>query len=257
MDKQTLVALIAVAGLVLGCETTSKPDPAMAGGAGGGTGQGTGGSGGVGGGSGGDSGPAGSAGGRTDAAARADRAGDTTRDSAAPSDGARGGSNAPIIGRTKFEPGSPCPASCTELFSQYSEAFQAGSSCTPGEPNACSNRARSSLSFCGDCAYWVGDTRQMADLAARYDRECAGCRVGEVTGRCHPTVCSTLEIPTCMPLASGGGTCLNQQRERPCPAGIANDQACDPAIHDYCYLNGRGGPACACERNSRRWLCPR
>jgi hypothetical protein len=58
-----------------------------------------------------------------------------------------------------------------------------------------------------------------------------------------------------MPLAAGGGTCINGEFERPCPPGTASGQPCDPARYDRCYPSGRNGPTCVCFGFNQQWFC--
>jgi hypothetical protein len=80
---------------------------------------------------------------------------------------------------------------------------------------------------------------------------CSGCRF---YGVCHPTICSNLEIPVCKQLPTGGGTCVNMERERPCPPEAKHGVPCDSDKYDYCY-GAPGTKICSCYPHEKIWRC--
>src|SRR4029450_2407795 len=93
---------------------------------------------------------------------------------------------------------------------------------------------------------WAQEPRETPAVAARWDKECSGCRFFETAGRCHPVVCGQLEIPVCKALPSGGRTCVNMERERPCPPEARNEVPCDSDKYDSCYGQAMGMRICTC-----------
>jgi len=186
-----------------------------------------------------------------------DAAGDAPNaDSGAAADGpARGVTDGPILGGDmRFRPGAPCAADCLEQSRQYAEALLRGQKCVPGAPGQCTSRAIGGPLVCGGrCVFWVQETGEIAAVLARHDRECAGCTFHQTPGRCHPTICNQLEIPVCKALPSGEGTCVNMERDRPCPPEAMYGAPCDRSKYDTC-TNGPGGASCACA-GSGQWFC--
>jgi len=148
-------------------------------------------------------------------------------------------------------PGGPCGQDCMMLYRQFSEGLVRAQKCTPGAPGQCGHKAAGNLG-CGGCRGWVQETGEIAAVAARWATECSGCGF---YGICHPTICSQLEIAVCQPLPSGGGTCVNMERERPCPPEAKNEVPCDSDKYDYCYGQAMGMRICSCYPHDKRWRC--
>jgi hypothetical protein len=127
-------------------------------------------------------------------------------------------------------------------------------SCAPGASGACAFKVPASLG-CNGCPTWVNDLTELAPVYQQFnDMGCFGCFFGGPPGenRCHATGCTTLDIPMCRAAASGGGTCVNQPRDRTCGPGVMTGAPCGQG-DDYCTSGGRA--VCACLQNERRWSC--
>jgi hypothetical protein len=167
---------------------------------------------------------------------------------------AQGVPDGPIIGPGPLDPNGPCRADCMALYKQYVDELLLAQRCDPGASGQCRSRASGNLG-CGGCRAWVQDTSEIAAVAANWAAGCSGCRFYEVAGRCHPIICSQLEIPVCKQLPTGGGTCVNMERERPCPPETKNNVPCDSDKYDYCHGQTPGTKICTCYPQDKFWRC--
>ena len=246
MKTLTISVFLVVATMAVGCNEPTTPEPSA----------GTGGSGGapVTGGRGGSAGAGGSggAGGASNApVVGSDAAAEAPRDGSAEVRPGGDGAPSPVVGDDPFVPGGGCAAGCMALAGQYAEGVAKAKSCTPGVAGACSKRARGSVA-CGGCPAWVNDTTEIAPLADRFRRECGGCFLGgSGPNRCHLVGCAEIDTPVCMPLPAGGGTCVNQERDRSCAAGVKTGSPCMFGQDVYCM--GGSQSFCLCLQGG--WQC--
>jgi hypothetical protein len=163
----------------------------------------------------------------------------------------RGDGDRPAADGATGGPGCGPGSLCASLRSSYAEAVLRAQRCDTGAQAPCGKKARGALG-CDPCEVWVEDTAELTPLQAQFTAaDCGRCFYGSPTGdRCHPVGCVELDAPLCR-ASTGGGTCVNQPRDRTCPAGVMTGTACAPP-DDYCTGGGR---VCTCQQAQQRWSC--
>jgi hypothetical protein len=147
--------------------------------------------------SGGDGGPDGAGHGTTGAAGMTGAAGTT---------GAAGHGTAGTTGAAGHDGGAAdSGASCTDLQSQYGEAFVAARMCNVGAANQCAQPVSSSLSPCfSNCMIYVNDASTLNAIKTAW--LAAGCaNQGPIA--CPAIACIQPSMGNCVASDGGGGVC--------------------------------------------------